>query len=245
MEVSKDEKYIAYGNDKGTLIIIENDYNIFLENNENKKYLKVLKIISSHSGYIINTISINSDLNLLADCSYDNYIHIYSLPKCEKINSIYIKDIKFKVDYIFLTSQPLASIVLYSNKLCKFKCYNINGHDLNIEQNDKNLYDELKINNSCEPMISPVVFTDLLFIDHLLYIFGYKCILLRKMPLMDIIYKINFNEDEYISFVNVSLSKECIYAFENNSKKVYLIKYKKPNKPITPTNSFSSAGSNK
>ena len=245
LEVSKDEKYIAYGNDKGTLIIIENDYNIFLENNENKKYLKVLKIISSHSGYIINTISINSDLNLLADCSYDNYIHIYSLPKCEKINSIYIKDIKFKVDYIFLTSQPLASIVLYSNKLCKFKCYNINGHDLNIEQNDKNLYDELKINNSCEPMISPVVFTDLLFNDHLLYIFGYKCILLRKMPLMDIIYKINFNEDEYISFVNVSLSKECIYAFENNSKKVYLIKYKKPNKPITPTNSFSSAGSNK
>ena len=80
MEIIKYEKYIIYGNDKGTLVVIENDYNIFLENNENKKYLKVLKIISSKSGSIIKSISINSDLNLFSDCSYDNYIHIYILP---------------------------------------------------------------------------------------------------------------------------------------------------------------------
>ena len=82
LEISKDEKYIVFGNDKGTLVI--------LENQGNKNNYKLLDIISSHTGYIINTVSINSDLNLFTDCSYDNYIHIYTLPKCTKINSIFM-----------------------------------------------------------------------------------------------------------------------------------------------------------
>ena len=228
LEISKDEKYIIYGNDKGTLVALENDHKIFLENNENKKYLKVLKIIPSHSRHIINAISISSDLNLFADCSYDNFINIYSLPKCERINSIYINN-NFKVDYIWLSAQPLASIILYSNKLCQFKCYNINGHDLNVEQNDKSLQNELKTKNEREPIFSPIIFTDGFFIDYLLYVFGNKFILLRKMPLMEIVFKLDFEGNEFISLVNVSLSKEYIYAVDNNNKKVYLIKYKKPN----------------
>ena len=226
LEISKDEKYIIYGNNKGTLVVIENNYDIYLENNDNK-FLKILKIISSHSGYVINTIAINNDLNLFSDYSYDNYIHIYTLPKCEKINSIFIKDNTFNVDYIFLSSQPLASIILYSNKSYKFKCYGINGHDLNVEQNDKDLYKELKNKNCNEYMISPIVFNDSLFIDHLLYVFGYQFILLRKMPKMDIVFKINFNKDEIISLVNISPCKEYIYAVDNNYKRIHLIKYQK------------------
>jgi WD40 repeat protein len=83
LEISKDEKYIAFGNDKGTLVILEN---------LGKNSFKILDIISSHTGYIIKSISINTDLNLIADCSYDNFIHIYTLPKCVKINSIFIKN---------------------------------------------------------------------------------------------------------------------------------------------------------
>ena len=245
LEVSKDEKYIAYGNDKGTLVIIENDYDIFLENNENKKFLKVLKIISSHSGYTINSISISSDLNLLADCSYDNFIHIYSLPKCNKINSIFIKDFNYNSDYVFLSAQPLASIVLYSNKSFQFKCYNINGHDLDVKQNDKESYDELKNKNYQEFMISPLVFTDCVFTDYLLYAFGYQFIILRKLPLMDINFKYKFYGDEIISLINISLSKKFIYAVDNNNKNVYLIKYNKPNKTqqTSPNNSLENANS--
>ena len=231
VEISKDEKYIVLGNDKGTLVVLEYDYKLFLENNENKKYLKVLKVIPSHSRHIINAISISSDLNLFADCSYDNFINIYSLPKCERINSIYINN-NFKADYIWLSAQPLASVILYSNKLYQFKCYNINGHDLNVEQNDRSLYDELKIKNEGKPISSPIMFTDGFFIDYLLYVFGNKFILLRKMPLMDIIFKIPFVGNEFISLVNISLSKEYIYAVDNNNKKVYLIKYKKPNNKL-------------
>ena len=49
------------------------------------------------------------------------------------------------------------------------------------------------------------------------------------MPLMEIVFKLDFEGNEFISLVNVSLSKEYIYAVDNNNKKVYLIKYKKQN----------------
>ena len=245
LEISKDEKYIIYGNDKGTLVIIENNYSIYSDNNEKTKFLKILKIISSHSGYIINSLFISSDLNIFADSSYDNYIHIYSLPKCDKINSFYINDFNFKVDYVFLSAQPLPSIILYSNKLYKFKCYNINNHDLNVDQNDKEFYEDLKIKNCNEAMSSPVVFTDFSFIDYLLYVFGYQFILLRKMPLMNIVFKINFDGDEFISSVNISLCKECMYVVDNNNKRIHIIKYKKNIKQISSPNSTSSSVDNK
>ena len=79
-----------------------------------------------------------------------------------------------------------------------------------MDQNDKEFYEDLKIKNCNEAMTSPVVFTDFAFIDYLLYVFGYQFILLRKMPLMNIVFKINFDGGEFISSVNISLCKECM-----------------------------------
>ena len=76
-------------------------------------------------------------------------------------------------------------------------------------------------------------FTDTLFIDYLLYVFGYQFILLRKMPEMEIIFKINFEKNELISLVNISLCKEYIYAVDNNNKRIHLIKYQKNKKQIS------------
>ena len=81
LEVSQDEKYIIYANNSGTLIILEFIYNNntiqYLENYE----IKLLKIIYGHSGYSVNFIPINSDLSIFADCSYDNFFHLYTLPR--------------------------------------------------------------------------------------------------------------------------------------------------------------------
>ena len=231
LEISKDENYIIYGNNKGTLVIIENNSYVNFENNE--KNLKILKIISSHTGYTINSISINSNLNLFADCSYDNYIHIYNLPKCDKINSIFIKDSNYFIDYIFLSSQPLASIISYSNKSFEFRCYNINGHDLNVNQNDKDLSVELGDLNK-NSMISPIMFTNSEFSDYLLYIFRNKYVVLRKMPLMDIVFINKFNEDDFITSVNISLCNEYIYVVDDKNEKLHIIKYKNSNKQVNP-----------
>ena len=53
------------------------------------------------------------------------------------------------------------------------------------------------------------------------------------MPLMDIFLKINFDENESISLINISLNKENIYAVDNYNKRVYVINCK--NKQLTPT----------
>ena len=168
-------------------------------------------------------------MNLFADCSDDNFIHIYTLPKCDKINSMYNNDQLFYLDYIFLSAQPLSSIILYSNKTAKFKTYSINGKDLYIEQNDIKFLKESKDNrkNINENMISPILFTNSQFNDYLLYVFRFQFILLRKAPLMDLVFKINFNENEYISMINISLMKEYIYAVDDNNNKVYIINYDK------------------
>ena len=228
-EVSQDEKYIIYGSNKGALVILE-----FIYYNNTSQYpdnyeIKLLKIISSHSGYSINSISINIDLNVFADCSYDNYIHIYTLPRCEKIISIYNKNSSFNLDYIFLSAQPLPAVILYSNREAEFKVYSIHGHDLKVEQTDKNLLND-KPNKSNEiNMISPIIFTNWKFSDYLIYIFRCKYILLRKAPLMEVTFKIIFGENDTISMFNLSLMKDCIYAVDNNNGKINVIHSEKIN----------------
>ena len=223
LEISQDEKYIIYGSNKGALVILEFIYYTGTSQNPDNYEIKILKIISSHSGYSINSISINTDLNVFADCSYDNYIHIYTLPKCDKIISIYNKNSLFNLDYIFLSAQPLPSVILYSNRDTEFKVFSIHGHDLKVEQNDKKLLnDQPKIINEIN-MISPIIFTNWQFSDYLIYIFKYRYILLRKAPLMEVVFKINFGETDYISIFNLSLMKDCIYAVDNNNKKIHVI----------------------
>ena len=78
-------------------------------------------------------------------------------------------------------------------------------------------------------MISPIIFTNWQFSDYLIYIFRYKFILLRKTPLMDVVFKISFGENEIISMINLSLMKDCIYAVDNNNKKIHVIQCDKIN----------------
>ena len=171
LEVSQDEKYIIYANNSGTLIILEFIYNNntiqYLENYE----IKLLKIIYGHSGYSVNFIPINSDLSIFADCSYDNFFHLYTLPRWEKIKSIYNDNSLFNIEYIFLSAESLPSMVLYCISEDKFRGYKIDGHYLNVEQNDKKLIRDNDKNVSEENMISPIIFTNWKFSNYLIYIF--------------------------------------------------------------------------
>ena len=229
LEVSQDEKYIIYGCNKGALVILEFIYYPGTFQSQDSYEIKILKIISSHSGYSINSISINTDLNVFADCAYDNYIHIYTLPKCDKIISIYNENSLFNLDYIFLSAQPLPSVILYSNRETEFKVYSIHGHDLKVEQNDKSLLNDTQNNINEINMISPIIFTNWQFSDYLIYIFRYKYILLRKAPLMEVVFKINFDEKDHISKFNLSLMKDGIYVVDNKNKKIHVISCDKIN----------------
>ena len=225
LEISKYEKYMICGNEKGALIIFSLNYNSFIEN---KKYVELLKIIESHNHNRINSISINDNLNLFADCSYDGYINLYTFPKIGLIKSIFINDNKLnknEIDYVFLSSQPLSVVVVYSNKQCLFKTYSINGHDLNYDSNDKLLLKEIEIPSyNTDNMISPIIFTDYVFNDYLCYIFKYKFIIIRKFPEMECHLKFNcFNHNCCFSFIHISKDLKNIYAYEENGNDLYII----------------------
>ena len=225
IEISKDEKYMICGNEKGVIIIFRINYSLFIEN---KKYIELIKVIKSHNYLKINSISINNNLFLFADCSYDGYINIYTFPKIRLINSLYINDEKMnknEIDYVFLSSQPLPVIVLYSNKKCLFKIYNINGHELICEYNDLALLKEKELplyNN--DSMINPIIFTDYNFNDYLVYIFKYKYILIRKFPDMKCFLKINCSNNNYnLSKIVLSNDIKYLYAYEKTENNIFII----------------------
>ena len=231
LEIDKTEKYLIYGTMKGSLVIYYINHNLF---KEDKNFIEFKKIIKSHNDNSISSISINSDLNIFADCSIDGFVNIFTLSPHNDfamINSLYINE-PFIPNFIFLSAQPLPSIALYSNDLCQFKCFSLNGNELNINENDTNLmsnkFNEYYIENE-QNMISPIIFTDNCFNDYLIYIFKKKYILIREFPSMKI--KIPFNptldnHNEELCSLCISYDKKYLYVLEQNNNKIYMINQK-------------------
>ena len=233
LEISKDEKYFIYGTQKGSLVIFSLNYFLF---KEGKNFIDLIKFFPSHTGFAINCISISSDLNLFADCAYDGYAHIYTLPKCKLIHSIYIesnlKNNYFSLDFVFLSAQPLASIILYSNKTYNFKSFNINGNELKINNDyDEKLIKDNKNNNidSYEKgMSSPIIFTDSQFNDYLLYILNKKFVLIKKLPFMEnvVMFNPSLVKEEYLNNIAISNDLKYLYIYEELNNKIYIIHHK-------------------
>ena len=231
LEIDKNEKYLIYGTNIGSIVIYYLHYNLF---KENKNFIEYKKIFKSHNGYPISSISINPDLNLFADCSIDGYVNMYTLSPYDDfkiINSIHISK-PFIPNFVFLSAQPLASVVLYSNDLCQFKCFSINGSELNTNESDTNLmsnkFKEYYVEND-QNMNSPIIFTDSMFNDYLIYIFKKKYVVIREFPSMKM--KIPFNPtldkyNEELCSLCISDDKKYLYALEQKSNKIYMINQK-------------------
>ena len=231
LEVDKNEKFLIYGTMNGSIVIYYLSHFLF---KENRNFIEFRKIFKSHNGYPISSISINTDLNVFADCSIDGYVNIYTLSSTTSfriINSIYIPN-PFIPHYVFLSAQPLPSIVLYSNDLCQFKCFSINGNYLSTSESDTNLmsnkFKEYYVENE-QNMNSPLIFTDSLFNDYLIYIFKKKYVLIREFPSMKM--KIPFNptldnHNEELCSLYISEDKKYLYVLEQKCNKIYIINQK-------------------
>ena len=231
LEIDKNEKYLIYGTLKGSIVIYYFEHVLF---KENRNFIEFKKIFKSHNNSSISSISINSDLGVFADCSIDGYINVYTLSSYNDfrmINSIYISA-PFIPNYVFLSAQPLPSIVVYSNDLCKFKSYSINGNELSTTESDNNLmsnkFNEYYVEND-QNMNSPLIFTDTLFNDYLIYIFKRKYILIREFPTMKIKIPLNptlDNHNEELCSLCISEDKKNLFVLEQNSNKIYMINQK-------------------
>ena len=231
LEIDKNEKYLIYGTLNGSIVIYYLNHILF---KENKNFIEFKKIFKSHNNASISSIYINSDLNIFADCSIDGYINIYTLSSYNNfriINSIYISN-NFIPNFIFLSAQPLPCVVLYSNELCKFKCYSINGNELTTTESDNNLmsnkFNEYYVENE-QNMISPLIYTDAQFNDYLIYIFKKKYVLIREFPSMKIRIPFNptlDNHNEELCSLSISEDKKYLYVLEQNCNKIYMINQK-------------------
>ena len=231
LEIDKNEKYLIYGTLKGSIIIYYLNHLLF---KENKNFLEFKKMFKSHNNFSISSICINSDLGIFADCSVDGYINVYTLSPYNDfriISSIYISH-PFIPNFVFLSAQPLPSIAVYSNDLCKFKCYSINGNELNTTESDNNLmsnkFKEYYVEND-QNMNSPLIFTDALFNDYLIYIFKKKYVLIREFPSMKIKIPLNptmDNHNEELCSLCLSEDKKNLFVLEQNSNKIYMINQK-------------------
>ena len=231
LEIDKQEKYMIYGTMNGSIVIYHINHNLF---KENKNFFEFHKIFKSHNHTPITSISINSDLNIFSDCSLDGYVNIYTLTlhsNYHMINSIYIPE-PFNPYYVFLSAQPLPSIALYSNNLCQFKCFSLNGNELNTTESDTNLmstkFNDYYIEDD-QNMSSPLIFTDTCFNDYLVYIFKNNYVLIREFPSMNIKAAINATLDknnESLCSLCISDDKKYLYILEQNTNKIYMVNTK-------------------
>jgi hypothetical protein len=99
------------------------------------------------------------------------------VPKFSLVRSIYIdpntENGLFNLDFVFLSSQPLGAVSVYSNEVGNFKCFSLNGKEIKSQGNDEKLNfvrdengEEIKLTGMC----SPLIFTDYQFNDYLIYI---------------------------------------------------------------------------
>ena len=150
------------------------------------------------------------------------------------MNSIYIdtSTYNYTLDYVFLSAQPLACIVLYSNDKCQFKCFSINGNSLHSTENDtlltSNKFNEYYLDNE-ERMSYPIIFNDYKFNDYLIYIFKKNYVLVREFPSMKLVMALNptrENKNEELTMLNLSSEQKNLFILEQNNNKIYIVNQK-------------------
>ena len=230
--IDKNEKYLISGTQKGSLIIFTLNENMYREHD--KDFIILLKYFPSHPGYAINYISFNDNLSLVADCSYDGYVNIYSVPKFKLVRSINIdpntENGLFNLDFVFLSSQPLGAVSVYSNEVGNFKCFSLNGKEIKSQGNDEKLNfvrdengEEIKLTGMC----SPLIFTDYQFNDYLIYILHNKFIFINKFPTMQFLgYIICSNKNIHLTNICFSNNMKYIYAYDEFNKSIYIVQQK-------------------
>ena len=199
LTISKDEKYLFLGTNFGEIII-------YLFKEEKKE---LYKNFNAHEKSV-NYINENNILNMISSCSDDGYINLYLLPNVDLVRVIKVIN-NIIPDYIFLSSNPLPTIIIYSNKNEKFLCYSLNGkflfekdredeseffennNDINNSINQRNYLnndDKSHSNtNIIKSFLSPFTIRLFDFNDYLIYSNG-KSIIFRKFPFLNFSFRI-------------------------------------------------------
>ena len=201
MEISKNENYILCGTRNGILFY----YKI---NEKNIEFKKSLYLFDDE----INSISINETLNMFAVSSKDGFINLHILPSMKLVRTIYLNKDKSEInilyaDNIYLSSSPLACIVLYIKSKNMFKSFTING-ELICEVNESDDHSQIK---------SSLIYKNNNFQDILIYGTNNGFIKMRKFPEMTLINSIEVFPEKDINTLCLSNDKKLCYACSSDN----------------------------
>jgi WD40 repeat protein len=216
MEISKNEKLLICGTLYGYLVA----YKIEYINNGASIKLNLIKKIYDHDG-LINSISINDNLNMFATCGNDDKINLYLLPTFEAFRCIKFSDNSnnnkeeesIEANNVFLSYSPLPSVSVFINSKKIFKSYTINGQYIGEmpEDDDSNLI-------TCS-----VMFNDLSFCDYVIYGTNDGMIKIRSFPEMNLVNSKVICDDNEIVCLEISLDKRYCYVW-NEGGEITVIK---------------------
>ena len=198
IKLDEKEKFLFFGNILGNIIV----YNINFETFE-------LKEKFFYNGHLteISSININNELNLWISASIDGIINLYTFPAFKLVRSKKIKSSN-KIEYAFLSSSTLPSIIVITNN--EIYSYSINGKLLEYIK-DLNL------------ILSPFIIKDFFFNEYLIYISKEEHnVVVRNLPFLNI-YKIISGFDN-ISNICISEDLKILYAISNKDEQIYIVK---------------------
>ena len=212
LQMSEDEKYLLCGTKFGYIYCFAvKDYN-----------LEIRSTLNMHSDEI-TSIAINNTLNMFATASMDGYVNVHILPSFVLVNSIQLSQKVSEIDIsedeflyannVFLSSCPLACIVLFMSSKKLFRIFSINGGYISEVGESE---DTTKLND-------PIIFKNLDFQEFLIYGTDDGYIKIRSFPDMNLIEMIKPFEGQEIKTLAVSPDKRYCFAW-SHSNKIVMIK---------------------
>ena len=212
LQMSEDEKYLLCGTKFGYIYCFAvKDYN-----------LEIRSTLNMHSDEI-TSIAINNTLNMFATASMDGYVNIHILPSFVLVNSIQLSQKVSEIDIsedeflyannVFLSSCPLACVVIFMSSKKLFRIFSINGGYISEVGESE---DTTKLND-------PTIFKNLDFQEFLIYGTDDGYIKIRSFPDMNLIEMIKPFEGQEIKTLAISPDKRYCFAW-SHSNKIVMIK---------------------
>ena len=228
MEISKNEDLLICGTIYGCIVA----YHIQYINNSSNIELNLIKKLYDHNSSI-NSISINSRLNIFATCANEDYIYLYLLPTFKVYRVIKISETNFGdnaderenelqvANNIFLSYSPLPCFSIFINSKRTFKSYTINGEYIG----------ETQETNKTTSIKCSIIFNDLTFCDYVIYGTDDGMVKIRSFPDMNLTSSYSFSECNEIACLELSFDKRYCYVWSKGGD-IYEIKdiaIKEPN----------------
>ena len=195
--INNSEDVILAGTYVGSIIIYDIFWNI-----EN--------VINDHQCLPITSISFSDELLIWGSACMDGYIKIYTYPTNKSILSLKVDQSSLYADYLFITSSPLPSFVIYCRKNLYFYSYSLIGK---LIEKDKEEYIDIK---------SPIILRDNYGNDKLLYGDDAGSINIRFLPDLEILQPFEINESS-INIINVSDNRKYCAGWSNEEEEIYII----------------------